>query len=567
MSIPGEASNAMQDVGSAGIVGAAVAGLGKSVMRVADDTNDMIVRRDIELKKQRDDAILIDKGAQINDDVLTFEQNYKKENKGQLAFASQETVNAYLPSLIEKYKTGDDALDLKLNQHIQAHGSNLKTHLAGYEAQELKNYSADARTLDFETSKKMAQNGDVAQAVINYKKTLDTQKANYSLSDEDHQIEMKKGISGIYEAYINELVIKDPVSARKVFEVAKKDLLTDTQEKLEKVIKPAVTQRLGTDAGVEIFKADITGKLEAMTDAVRAKKLEPDAEKVAISQVKELYHERKIDEDTSKKAVFDEVYSILEKASTSGGGRLNRQSDIPNSVLLRMRAADPKLTMEIEDRIAREQRQQANINKAEVRAAIAEKKQEQSLNATLLLGSPDLQDVNLMELKQTGKISKEGYVQLLNAQEKNNPVNRASVKNLWNKINTGTALRKSLKLGANEENIVAVKKAEYSQILNAWAYNHRDDPNFYVNINKFAEANIFNDMMTDIFKSRDEERRDKGKIALDAAGGFPQRRKTDKKPGPMDAMPSASGNNGRVIRDTQTGKRMKSNGKEWVEVQ
>ena len=519
-SIPGEGPNVLQNVAEAGIVGRAITGLG-------ENATDIIVKRGMELNKQKQDSILIEKGAQISDDVLNYELSYQKENKGVNATGSIEKATKYTATLYDKYKVdGDEVINTKLKQHIAAHDHSLKTKLAGFEAAELKNYSTDVRVLDFETSKKMSQNGDVQTALVNYKKTLDTQRDNYSLSPEDYQIELKKGTSGILEAHINELVINDPVSARKVFEVAKKDLLTDTQEKLEKVIKPAVTQRTGMDAGVEIFKTDTTGRLEAMTDAVRAKKLDPDAEKVAVAQVKELFNERKIDDDNKKKAVFDGAYDALTKAALASGGRLNRLSDLPPTKWAEMMAIDPKTTMQIQNHISGEQQRQANLNKADARAAAYEKRLQQADNESQILLSDDFATRNLKRDLAVGDISAGQYTKLLTAQAKLDPIKRNSVKSALDKVTRGSAIDKALNVKGNE---AATWKLKYGDLVKAWAYNHADDPNFDDNLSKYVEKHVLSDMVTSWFAGDEADRLDKYNKAKGVAGELPQRRKTDQK--------------------------------------
>lgn len=523
-SIPGEGPGALQDPGSAGMVGNAITGLGKTALNATEDVSNMIVKRDLELKKQKQDAILIDKGSQISDDVLNYEIAYQKENKGVNASGSVERASKYTSTLFDKYKVdGDEEINNKLKQHIAAHDQGLKTKLAGYEAAELKNYSTDVRVLDYETSRKMAQNGDVATAIINYKKTLDTQKANYSLSPEDYQIELKKGTSGILESYIESLLVANPSAAQETFKLAKKDLLSDTAEKLEAKIKPAVALREGMDAGVEVFKADTTGSLEKMTDAVRAKKLNADSEKVAIAQVKELFNERKIDDDNKKKAVFDGAYDVLTKTALAGGGRLNRLSDIPPAKWAEMMAIDPKTTMQIQDKISGEQRQQANINKAEVRAAKQEQRLQQADNESALLIADDFQTRDLKKELSLGNISPPQYRNLLEMQTKLDPIKRFSVKNALAKVTSGTALDKALNVKGNE---AAVWKLKYGDLVKAWAYKNADDPAFDDNLNKFVEKHVLSDMVTSWLSGDDADRQEKFQKAKAEAGELPKKGNT-----------------------------------------
>jgi len=278
--------------------------------------------------------------------------------------------------------------------------------------------------------------------------------------------------------------------------------------------------REGIDLGVEIFKQDSTGSIEVMTDAVRAQKLSPESEKVAIEQIKELYNERKTDEDNTKKAVFDSAYNVLTKKALSDNGRLNKLSDLPPAKWAEMMAVDPKTTMQIQDKISSEQRQQANINKTEARAYLQEQRLRQADNESEIIISDDFSTRNLKEDLALGKISAVQYRKLAAMQEKLDPVKRFSVKAALSKVTSGTAINKALGAKGNE---AAIWKLKYSDLIKSWAYKNADDPNFDDNLNKYVEKYILSDMVESWFASDESDRLEKYKKAKEVVGELPKK--------------------------------------------
>lgn len=514
MSITGEGPNALQDVGSAGLVGNSIARMGK-------EGAEILFLRAGELNKQRQDNILIEKGSMISDDVLSYELNYQKENKGVNASDSQKRVAEYTATLFDKYKVdGDEVVNTKIKQHIAAHDQSLKVKLGGYEAAELNNYGKDVRALDLESSAKMAQNGEVDTAIINYKKTLDTQKTNYSLSEEDYQIEMKKGVSAIYESYINSLLVSDPVSAKEVFKVAKKDLLTNTQERLEKIIAPAVTLRTGMDAGVEIFKADKTGSIESMTDAVRAKKLDAETEKVAIGQVKELYNERKVDEEKIQKDAIKEVNEILVPIALGRNG-LNKQSDLTRAQWTRLMDTNPEYAAKLQDNMRKELDYQTRQNKAEATTHLRDKRLQQADNESLIMISDDFATRDLKSDLSKGNISPAQYRSLLGMQAKLDPMKRDSVKTALSKVDTGIGAA----IGVKNKAVQNTWKLKYGDLVKAFAYKNADDPNFDTKLSEFVEKQVLSKMVTSWFSGDEVDRAEKYNKAKGISGELPAQKK------------------------------------------
>jgi len=278
--------------------------------------------------------------------------------------------------------------------------------------------------------------------------------------------------------------------------------------------------RDGINIGVSVFKQDTTGSIEKMTDIVRSQKLSPESEKVAIGQIKELYNERKIDDENKKKAVFDDAYNVLTQSALAGGGRLNRLNDLPPSKWAELMAIDPKTTMQIQDKISAEQRQQANINKAEARAYLQEQRLRQAENESEIIISDDFSTRNLKEDLALGKISAVQYRKLAAMQEKLDPVKRFSVKAALSKVTSGTAINKALGAKGNE---AAIWKLKYSDLIKSWAYKNADDPNFDDNLNKYVEKYILSDMVESWFASDESDRLEKYKKAKEVVGELPKK--------------------------------------------
>ena len=295
------------------------------------------------------------------------------------------------------------------------------------------------------------------------------------------------------------------------------DTATQAIRELE---KKTAEIRDGINIGVSVFKQDTTGSIEKMTDAVRAQKLSPESEKVAIGQIKELYNERKIDDENKKKAVFDDAYNVLTQSALAGGGRLNRLSDLPPSKWAELMAIDPKTTMQIQDKISAEQRQQANINKAEARAYLQEQRLRQAENESEIIISDDFNTRNLKEDLAIGKISPVQYRKLAAMQEKLDPVKRFSVKAALSKVTSGTAINKALGVKGNE---AAIWKLKYGDLIKSWAYKNADDPNFDDNLNKYVEKYVLSDMVESWFASDESDRLEKYKKAKEVVGEIPKK--------------------------------------------
>lgn len=290
--------------------------------------------------------------------------------------------------------------------------------------------------------------------------------------------------------------------------------------------------RDGINIGVSVFKQDTTGSIEKMTDAVRAQKLSPESEKVAIGQIKELYNERKIDDENKKKAVFDDAYNVLTQSALAGGGRLNRLSDLPPSKWAEMMAIDPKTTMQIQNHISTEQLQQANINKAEAREARRLKREEQTDYANALIADPErLSNANLSRELATGEINGTQYKAMIALQKSLDPVNSQQAQTAIKMLNDAKA-KNIFNRSDKADNIK--QWATYSDMLYRYIQNNpKEDPAVFVSeqIMKPVSTGFVRNLL-DIVNpgtpGTDAAVADRNAELNKLAG--PQRRKTDKKP-------------------------------------
>lgn len=543
MSIAGEGPNALQDVGSAGIVGNAVAQFGKVAMNAADNLGDVLWRRDQELKAQATDNLLIQKGAELNNEALTFEQEYKKNYRGTDATGSIQKVSDFTKTLGEKYAIeGNEKANIKVKQHILALDNNLKNSLSSYEAQEIKVASTNTRNYDLESSLKMSQQGQVDLALVNYQKTLDTQLGNKSISAEEYAILKKTGVSKIREANIESVLAADPVSAQAVFNSVKNELTTDTQERLEKVLKPSVTRQTGMDVGTAVFKADTTGSLEKMIDTVKAKEITPESKEIAIAAVKDQWNVRKADETRVATEAKEGVLKILNPIARERGDGTNKQSDLTPAQWSDLEQKNPDFAKTLQDSMRRERdylenqakaearaveaekrsnRQEAAAARQEIRQARQEKRYEQAENESAILLDPNFAKRDIAADYALKRIDTSQYLKLKGLQEKADPVKSDTFKRALSRVTAGTALADSVGLKGSDAAEVAVWKQKYGDLVKAFAYNNYDKPDFDAKMTEFVEKNVLSEMVTSLFSLDSTDRQGKFKEAQKVAGELP----------------------------------------------
>lgn len=546
--IPGESGNAQQDVGSAGVVGNAIAQFGKVGMNAADNLGDALWRRDQELKTQATDNLLIQKGAELNNEALNFEQEYKKTYRGTDAAGSIQKVSDFTKQLGEKYAIeGNEKANIKIKQHLLALDNNLKNSLSSYEAQEIKAASTNTRNFDLESSLKMSQQGQVDLALVNlalvnYQRTLDTQLGNKSISAEEYAILKKTGVSKIREANIESVLAADPVRAQAVFNSVKNELTTDTQERLEKVLKPSVTRQTGMDIGTAVFKADTTGSLEKMIDTVKAKEITPESKEIAIAAVKDQWNVRKADETRVATEAKESVLKILNPIARERGDGTNKQSDLTPAQWADLEQKNPDFAKTLQDSMRRERdylenqakaearaveaekrsnRQEAAAARQEIRQARQEKRYEQAENESAILLDPNFAKRDIAADYALKRIDTSQYLKLKGLQEKADPVKSDTFKRALSRVTAGTALADSVGLKGSDAVEVAVWKQKYGDLVKAFAYNNYDKPDFDAKMTEFVEKNVLSEMVTSLFSLDSTDRQRKFKEAQKVAGELP----------------------------------------------
>jgi hypothetical protein len=274
----------------------------------------------------------------------------------------------------------------------------------------------------------------------------------------------------------------------------------------------------GMALGTEIFKADTSGSIESMTDRVRSSVKErgfsAETERAAVTQIKELYSERRTDEAKRASDAKDRVNAILNPIALKRNG-INRVSDLSPSQWSELERDNPEYAKQLQDNMRRELDYQIHQGRQDAAIYRQERVIEQSENEQLLLLSDDFRKHDLKSELATGKISTVQYNRLTKLQESMDPIKRESVKAALSKVNTGGGLAAAL--GGLNKNEESLWKLKYSDVIKAFAENNIDDPNFDTKLTEFVEKYIFSDMTTSFFALDSTDRISKYTTALKEA--------------------------------------------------
>ena len=435
---------------------------------------------------------------------------------------------------------------------------------------------------------KTPSEGIVSYMMEQYKEAVNS---NRFLRPEAKEAAIRIGNSKLASEYINKLLTIDPSKAKEAYQsyLNNKTLTADDAVELDKVITPAEVTHRGINIGRDIFKSNTDGNLETMINLVKDQKLDPKTEGFAIAEVTSSYKIReeaiKQQADNAKKKVND---ILVEKALSRGGDGINYISDLTAQDWAVLQRDNPEYASALQDKIRREaqeieradralkieQRKMTLAERADKRYEDQEKKNSQTERESELLIVDDINKVDLKEELATGRINATGYRRLSKIQETANPLNNEAVKYVLRKIDSGSSLAKAIKV--KDKNAEASWKMKYREAVLAFTYNNAGAPDFDAKLTEFADKYIFSDLVTDIFKTRDAEREQKYKKAIEAAGGIPQKGNsiagakktttTEQAQSTMNTLPPATQHKGKTVRDTETGKRLRSDGVNWVEV-
>lgn len=260
---------------------------------------------------------------------------------------------------------------------------------------------------------------------------------------------------------------------------------------LLRVMQGEIAMRDGMDVGTSIFKADQTGSLETMTDNVRALKLDVDVEKNAITQIKELYNERRIDSDRRAKDARDKVNGILNDIALKRNG-INRVSDLSPDQWSELIEDNPEYAKQLQDSMRREQDYEIRMRKQDALAAKQERAIAQAEAEEVIMLRDDFRTYDLKSELALKNITIGQYNRLKKVQESMDPMKHSAVKSALSKINTGSGLAASL--GGLEKHEEALWKMKYSDVIKAFAEKNIDDPDFEDKLTDFMEKHIFSDM-------------------------------------------------------------------------
>lgn len=429
------------------------------------------------------------------------------------------------PKAFEEYQKGrekilDEAHNKasKINQRV---GDFTKKHFAVRSVQ----YDHDAQRAFYGNMIKKSVTVDNEQAMLSLDAALGRDGnpfENVSAAIEENKVKIfaREGLYGantqtVFNGAISQALLysidnalKDPAKSRKVIEMMKDPA---QKEKILGVLTPKgkgkmlsilevmskeVSLETGMSLGTAIFKEDKTGSLEAMTDAVRAKGLDVETTKAAVTQIKELYSERRTDEVKRAKDAVDTVNAILNPIALKRRG-INRVSDLTPTQWAELTRDNPEYAKQLQDNMRREADYEIRLQKQDAIAARQERALEQSENEQTILLDDDFRSRDLKSDYATGKISTLQFNRLRKLQESMDPMKSNSVKSALSRINTGGALAAAL--GGLEKNEEAQWKMKYSELVKAFAENNIDDPNFDTKLTDFMEKHVFSEMANSWF--------------------------------------------------------------------
>lgn len=136
ISIPGEAPAVPANIGAAGMVGEAIAGLGRTGLAVTSEIVNVIARRNEEMRQQNNAFAVLKAQNSIDEDTRAFKQSYDIEAKkgdldpgGLMKFTTEKT-DAFSKELDKKYLSNIEDADQKIK--IEAYRNTAIEHALDY---------------------------------------------------------------------------------------------------------------------------------------------------------------------------------------------------------------------------------------------------------------------------------------------------------------------------------------------------------------------------------------------------------------------------------------------------
>ncbi len=229
MSITGEGPNALQDVGSAGMVGNAIAQFGKTAMNVTDNLADMIIRRDAQLKAQDNVDAAEKAGVEINATLRAAEENYKTEGNKFDTLGDLRTYSAgYNKKLYDglKGKYLDGVTDPQRRQMIEKHlDSKMETFLnssSSHQASMNKKFTDSGMDRVTGDAVQGALRGEDLNATLQgFQNSIANYHAAGSISEPEAVGKLVKGSEQIAIAYLDGMEVREPAKFVELVESGK----------------------------------------------------------------------------------------------------------------------------------------------------------------------------------------------------------------------------------------------------------------------------------------------------------------------------------------------------------
>lgn len=342
--VTSQAPSAMANVGAAGIVGNAIAGVGNALGDIA--------QRQAEMKKEDQYFATQSIGNTANDYALEFETEFKAKQEKD-AYNSGAAVDDWMVKTTDKLlDIPDEKVRFQVNDHIQALGLKLKDRLATHEAQQRKVVAVNTLRGTLESASKAAYQGSgtladnlaiINAAVANDPTMGESEKENALLAYQ----------SGVAESYLDGMVNRNPQAAGELVksgmfnEYLKKEQL----EKFDKQIKAGATFQVGLATANRLLDDNPDATTDQLLTILRKDPtVDKDSFAFAEGQIKTAVAAR----EQSKKLEIDRLESSVTAplAKKIAGGGTPTLADLKNSAdsqaLLK---ADPEKYQKIAEHI------------------------------------------------------------------------------------------------------------------------------------------------------------------------------------------------------------------------
>lgn len=226
--------------------------------------------------------------------------------------------------------------------------------------------------------------------------------------------------SGVHSTVIDRMSEADPIKASEYLKTNRDDMLPAEAQKREHALRPLIAKQEGMNTALELASSFATAtdtvsivkaRNEALTQAQKRHKGNPDALNIAETQIKQMASDRDLEVKAERDAAAKPVYERIAKIQLSG--RSAKLSDIPPDEWAALVRVNPEEAGKIQDSIRREL--QSEDDRRERKSERAERKSEkESLNQLMkwaaLNGDPDsLLKANLDKMVVEGEIGRKHY--------------------------------------------------------------------------------------------------------------------------------------------------------------